>query len=59
LKEQLLSQGNEGRIYLSELLLSMGGKANQAEAKQLLEQALQTADPYFKDWAQRLLAKLK
>jgi hypothetical protein len=49
----------EGRIYLAELLIAMGGDKNKAEAKGLLEQAVENAEPYFTDWAQRLLNKIK
>lgn len=50
---------DEGRIYLAELLISMGGKKNKAEAAHLLETAIQTDDAYFKAYARRLLDKLK
>ncbi len=52
-------EGPEGKVYLAELLISLGGKANKAEAKQILEQAIQTDDPYFNNWAQRLLEKVR
>ena len=58
-KTPFFQQRAEGKIYLSELLLTMGGKANEAEAVQILEQAVLTDDPYFRDWAKRLLAKAK
>ena len=50
-------QRDEGKIYLSELLIAKGGKANKAEARQILEQAVKTDDAYFREWAERLLAK--
>jgi hypothetical protein len=37
----------------------MGGDQNKAEAKGYVEKALQSEDPYFKDWAARLQADLK
>jgi hypothetical protein len=52
-------QRDEGKIYLAELLLAKGGKDNKAEARQILEQAVQTEDAYFREWAQRLLAKVQ
>lgn len=52
-------QRDEGKIYLSELLIAKGGKANKAEAQEILEQAVQTDDAYFRDWALKLMAKLK
>ena len=58
-KTPFFQQGDEGKIYLAELLVAKGGKTNKAEAKHILEQAVQTEDPYFKSWAERLLAKLK
>jgi len=52
-------EGNaEAQIYLSELLLKLGGKQNEAEARGLLEGAGQTEKPYYRDWAHRLLAQL-
>ncbi|MCB2149460.1 MAG: hypothetical protein KQI81_23470 [Deltaproteobacteria bacterium] len=52
-------QRDEGKVYLAELLISMGGKDNKAEARQILELAIQTHDPYFKDWAGRLMEKVQ
>ena len=37
----------------------IGGKENKAEAKTLLEKAAQSEDPFFRDQAKELLAKLK
>ena len=48
----------EGKIYLAELLLDMGGKANKAEAKTLLEKAAQTDNKYYADWANRVLGDM-
>ena len=52
-------QRDEGKVYLAELLISMGGKDNKAEAGKILEQAVKTDDTYFKAWAQRLMDKVK
>ena len=49
----------EVHVYLGELLIQIGGKENKAEAKGLLEKAAQSEDPYFRDQAKELLAKLK
>ena len=50
---------DEGKIYLSELLIAMGGKTHREQARQLLEQAIHSTDPYLREWAQRLWAKVK
>ena len=50
-------QRAEGKVYLAELLIAIGGEANQMEAKQILEAAIKTDDLYYKAWAQRLMAK--
>lgn len=52
-------QRDEGKVYLAELLISLGGKANKAEAKQILQQAILTDDIYFSNWARRLMEKIK
>jgi hypothetical protein len=52
-------QRDEGKVYLAELLISMGGKDNKAEAVKILEQSVKTDDTYFKAWAQRLMEKVK
>jgi len=49
----------EAHVYLGELLIQIGGDENRAEAKGLLEKAAQSDDPYFRDQAKELLAKLK
>ena len=49
----------EAHVYLGELLIQMGGDKNKAEAKGYLEKAAQSDDPYFRDRAKELLAKLK
>jgi hypothetical protein len=51
--------GDECKVYLAELLISMGGQANKAEAKQILEQAIKAEDPYFNSWARRLMENIK
>ena len=48
----------EAHLFLSELLIKLGGEANQAEAKKYLEKASQSPDSYFKIWATRLLAEI-
>jgi hypothetical protein len=58
-KTPYFQQRDEGKVYLAELLIDKGGKDNKAEAKQILEQAVQTDDAYFKAWAERLMAKVK
>lgn len=52
-------QRDEGKVYLSELLISLGGKKNKAEAKQILQQAILSEDIYFSNWARRLMEKIK
>jgi tetratricopeptide (TPR) repeat protein len=49
----------EAQVFLAELLIQIGGDQNKTEAKGYLEKALQSDDPYFKDWAERLQADLK
>ena len=51
------ADSDEAHIFVAELLLDMGGKDNKAEAKKLLEKAAGAANPYFSDWAKRLLEK--
>ena len=48
-----------GKVYLAELLLALKGKENIEEAKTLLEKAAQSDEKYFRDWAKRLLKKIK
>lgn len=52
---QYFATSDDAPIFLAELLLDMGGSKNKAEAKQLLEKAAQNPDPYYGDWAKRLL----
>jgi tetratricopeptide (TPR) repeat protein len=49
----------EAQLFLAELLIQMGGDETKAEASGLLETALKSDDPYFKDWATQLQDKLK
>jgi tetratricopeptide (TPR) repeat protein len=48
----------EAHLFLSELLIQMGGDENKKEARGYLDKAAQSPDPYFKAWAARLLAEL-
>jgi hypothetical protein len=48
----------EAYVYLSEVLIGIGGDANKAEAKGLLEDALKSEDPYFRDEAKQMLDEL-
>jgi hypothetical protein len=48
----------EGQVYFGELLIKLGGKANKAEARRWLAIAARSPEPYFAQWAERLLAKL-
>ena len=48
----------EGKVYFSELLIDIGGKDNEAEARELLQAATQSPETYFADWAKRLLKDL-
>jgi tetratricopeptide (TPR) repeat protein len=47
----------EGIVYISELLIDMGGKKNKAEARDILAK-LNTDNKYFKDWAEKLSSEL-
>jgi tetratricopeptide (TPR) repeat protein len=49
----------EAHVYLGELLIELGGEEKNAEAKGYLEKAATSDDPYFRDQANELLAKLK
>lgn len=49
----------EAHFYVGEVLYEIGGEKNKAEAKDLLEKAAKSKDPYFRDKAQELLAKIK
>ncbi len=52
------ADNDEAHIFIAELLMDIGGSENKAEAKMLLEKAATAADPYFGDWAKRLLKDL-
>ncbi len=54
-----LETSDEGQVYFGELLIKLGGKTNKAEARRWLEIAARSPEPYFADWAQRLLAKIE
>jgi tetratricopeptide (TPR) repeat protein len=49
----------EAYVYLSEVLIGIGGDANKAEAKGLLEDALKSEDAYYRDQARKMLEDLK
>jgi hypothetical protein len=53
-----LETSDEGKIYLAELLIDIGGDDNEAEARRMLQSAAQSSEPYFADWARRLLEDL-
>lgn len=56
---QWFATNTEAQLFLAELLIQMGGKDKKAEAKGFVDKALQSDDPYFRDWANDLNAKLK
>jgi tetratricopeptide (TPR) repeat protein len=58
-KTQWFATNTEAQLFLAEVLIQMGGKKKKAEAKGFVEKALQSDDPYFRDWAEDLSAKLK
>ena len=58
-KTQYFTEKDEGKIYLAELLLDLGGEENKAEAKALLKEVAQSDEKYFRDWAKRLLLDIK
>ena len=49
----------EAHLYVGEVLYEIGGEKNKAEAKDLLEKAAKSKDPYFRDQALELLSKIK
>jgi len=53
-----LDGSDEGKVYMAELLMDIGGKDNEAEARTLLQAAAQSPETYFSDWAKRLLEDL-
>lgn len=58
-RTQYFAEKDEGKVYLAELLLDLGGKVNKTEAKALLEKVAQSDETYFRDWANRLLLDIK
>jgi hypothetical protein len=48
----------EAHLFLSELLIQLGGDENKKEARGYLDKASKSADPYFKNRASQLLAEL-
>jgi tetratricopeptide (TPR) repeat protein len=56
---KFFATNTEARLFLAELLIQIGGDENKAEAKNYLEKGLKSDDPYFKNWAEELQAKLK
>jgi hypothetical protein len=56
---QYFATNTEGQLFLAELLIQIGGNENEAEAGGYLEKGLKSDNPYFKDWAKQLQAKLK
>ena len=53
-----LDESAEGQVYFAELLIDIGGKENEAEARILLQAAATSPETYFSDWARRLLDDL-
>ena len=53
-----LDDSDEGQVYMAELLIDIGGKENEAEARRLLETAAQSPTEYFANWAERLLGEM-
>jgi tetratricopeptide (TPR) repeat protein len=51
---EFFADNTEAQLFIAELLIQMGGKENKAEAGKYLEKALQSDDPYFRDWAREL-----
>ena len=56
---QWFATNTEAQLFLAELLIQMGGKQQKTEAGGYVEKALHSDDPYFRDWAKDLNAKLK
>jgi len=52
------AEGDKGKIYLAELLLELGAKENEAEAKALLEKAAQSDDKYLSGLANKILEEI-
>ena len=58
-KTPFFNQSAEGKIYLAELLLKIGGEKNKAEAESLLKKAAQSKEAYFSKWAKDILLEIK
>ncbi|MGB5750415.1 MAG: tetratricopeptide repeat protein [Desulfobacterales bacterium] len=56
---QYFADNLEAHFYIGEVLYQIGGDENKAEAKDLLEKAAKSEDPFFRDKAQELLTKIK
>ena len=56
---KFFATNTEAQLFLAELLIQIGGDENKSEAKGYVENGLKSDDPYFKDWATRLQAKVK
>jgi hypothetical protein len=56
-KTPFFGQQAEGKVYLAELLLKMGGEENKKEANALLQTAAQSNETYFAKWAKSILAE--
>ena len=56
---QYFADNLEAHFYIGEVLYQTGGDENKAEAKDLLEKAAKSEDPFFRDKAQELLTKIK
>ncbi|MFC1883378.1 tetratricopeptide repeat protein [Thermodesulfobacteriota bacterium] len=48
----------DGRLYLGELLMDLGGKRNKAEARALLESVAESDIKYYRDKASALLSEM-
>ena len=57
-KTPFFNQSAEGKVYLAELLINIGGEKNKAEAKSLLNKAAQSDETYFAEWAKKILAEI-
>jgi hypothetical protein len=56
---QYFATNTEAQLFLAELLIQIGGEKNKTEAKGYLETALNSDDPYFRNSARQLQAKLQ
>ena len=50
---------DEARVYLAELLLKLKGEGHKTEAKALLEEAAESDEIFYRDWAIRLLGEME